>query len=294
MDIVERNRGDRRRLAGLIAKESNVMQRDRLRSVLLVLQGRETLVVADAVGRSRRFVQRWAYAYRDGGIEAVRKRKAPGRQRRLTPEQEARFVKRVKAGALPGDGVSSLRGPQMRTILDREFGKTFSLNGIAEVDLGLRHRRPSDRVVDARSIPGSEHRNNAEVSRQGSQETRSSRARGDGAGPSRLAHREAAQVAKTNNAAFSPALFPRIESCGTALALVPRARLEQSRLSRRGSADPGSHKKPPFTPSGTSPLHLCHAMGNARESSVTRMSPAGREASTKPPAAGLGEPLRRR
>lgn len=141
----------------------------------------------------------------------------------------------------------------------------------AEVDLGLRHRRPSDRVVDARSIPASEHRNNAEVSRQGSQETRSSRARGDGAGPSRLAHREAAQVAKTNNAALSSALFPRIESCGTALALVPRARLEQSRLSRRGSADPGSQEKPPFTPSGTSPLHLCHAMGNARESSVTRM-----------------------
>jgi|688.fasta_scaffold111801_7 transposase len=130
MDVVERNRGDRRRLAGLIAKESNVMQRDRLRSVLLVLQGRETLEIADAIGRSRRFVQRWAYAYRDGGIEAVRKRKAPGRQRRLTPEQEARFVKRVKAGALPRDGVASLRGPQMRMILEHEFGKTFSLNGI--------------------------------------------------------------------------------------------------------------------------------------------------------------------
>ena len=71
MDIVERNRGDRRRLIRLIAKESDAMQRDRLRSVLLVLQGRQALEVADAVGRSRRFVQRWAYAYRDGGIEAV-------------------------------------------------------------------------------------------------------------------------------------------------------------------------------------------------------------------------------
>jgi transposase len=130
MDVPERTRGDRRRLARLIAKESDAVQRDRLRSVLLVLQGRQALEVAGVVGRSRRFVQHWAYAYRDGGIEAVRGRTAPGRQRRLSPEQEARFVERVKAGATPRDGVASLRGPQIQGILDREFGKTFSLNGI--------------------------------------------------------------------------------------------------------------------------------------------------------------------
>lgn len=39
MDVTERNRGDRRRLARLITKESNAIQRDRLRSVLLALQG---------------------------------------------------------------------------------------------------------------------------------------------------------------------------------------------------------------------------------------------------------------
>ena len=75
------------------------MQRDRLRSVLFALQGRETLEIAGTVGRSRAFGQRWACAYRDGGIEAVRGRTAPGRTRRLTPEQEARLVERVKAGA---------------------------------------------------------------------------------------------------------------------------------------------------------------------------------------------------
>ena len=130
MDVFERNRGDRRRLTRLIAKESDAMQRDRLRSALLVLQGRQALEVADAVGRSRRFVQRWAYAYRDGGIEAVRGRTAPGRQRRLSPEQEARFVQRVMAGATPRDGVASLRGPQIQGILARDFGTSFSLNGI--------------------------------------------------------------------------------------------------------------------------------------------------------------------
>jgi transposase len=130
MDVTERSRGDRRKLARLIDKEPDAIQRDRLRSVLLALEGRETLEVAETVGRSRAFVQRWVYMYRDGGIAAVRGRTAPGRKRRLSPEQEARLVQRVKAGATPRDGVASLRGPQIQGILDREFGKTFSLAGI--------------------------------------------------------------------------------------------------------------------------------------------------------------------
>ena len=43
MNISERKRGDRQRLARMIARESNAMQRDRLRIILLVLQGRQTL-----------------------------------------------------------------------------------------------------------------------------------------------------------------------------------------------------------------------------------------------------------
>jgi transposase len=133
MDIRERKRGDRQRLTRMIARESNAMQRDRLRSVMLALQGRQTLEVTATVGRSRAFVQRWAYAYRDGGIEAVQGRTAPGRRPRLSPEQEARFVQRLKAGATPRDGVASLRGPQIQGILDQEFGKTFSLNGVCQL-----------------------------------------------------------------------------------------------------------------------------------------------------------------
>ena len=97
MNISERKRGDRQKLARLIARESHAMQRDRLRSVLLVLQGRQTLEVSAAVGRSRAFVQR------------------------------------VKAGATLRDGVASLRGRQIQGILDREFGKTFSLNGVYQL-----------------------------------------------------------------------------------------------------------------------------------------------------------------
>lgn len=111
---------------------------------------------------------------------------APGRKRRLTPEQEARLVQRVKAGATPRDGVASLRGRQIQGILDREFGKSFSLNGTykllkrhgfvcldprpihprqdpvaadrrssarAKVNLGVRSHRTGDRLVDGHSVP---------------------------------------------------------------------------------------------------------------------------------------------
>ena len=123
MNISERKRGDRQRLTRMIARESNAMQRDRLRSVLLVLQGRQTLEVTATVARSRAFVQR------------------------------------VKAGATPRDGVASLRGPQIQGILDREFGKTFSLNGVYQllkrhgfVCLEPRPRHPQQNPAGAKAF----------------------------------------------------------------------------------------------------------------------------------------------
>jgi len=74
----------------MITRESHAMQWDRLWSVLLVLQGRQTLDVTATVGRSRAFVQR------------------------------------VKTSATPRDGNASLRGLQIQRIPGREFGTTFS------------------------------------------------------------------------------------------------------------------------------------------------------------------------
>jgi transposase len=97
--------------------------------------------------------------YRDGGIEAVRGRTAPGWKRRLSPEQEARSVQRVKAGASPRDGIASLRGPQIQGIPDRDFGKTFSLAGIYKllkrsgfVCVEPRPRHPRQDPVAARAF----------------------------------------------------------------------------------------------------------------------------------------------
>ena len=130
MNVHERSRGDRQKLGRSIRAERDALQRDRLRAVALAIDGRETLEIAETLGRSRAFVQRWAYAYRDGGLKAIRGGTAPGRARFLTPEQEARFIARVRRGATPEDGVSALRGPQRRHILENEFGVVHSLNAV--------------------------------------------------------------------------------------------------------------------------------------------------------------------
>ncbi|CAA9403306.1 MAG: hypothetical protein AVDCRST_MAG64-1841, partial [uncultured Phycisphaerae bacterium] len=84
MDLTPRDPDDLARLDALIAAEREAKQRDRLRAVRLSLGGREAADVAAAVGRSRTFVQTWAYRYRDGGLGAIAPRKQPGRAAKLT------------------------------------------------------------------------------------------------------------------------------------------------------------------------------------------------------------------
>ena len=72
MLIAAHDPDDSARLAAAIRKARSAEGRDRLRVALLALEGHPTRSVMDKLGRSRGFVQRWAYAYRDGGIDALR------------------------------------------------------------------------------------------------------------------------------------------------------------------------------------------------------------------------------
>ncbi|MCC6682640.1 MAG: helix-turn-helix domain-containing protein [Phycisphaeraceae bacterium] len=56
----------------MIRQTCNAKQRDRLRAVELVIAGESTQAIMWMLGRSRDFVQRWCYVYRDHGLEAVR------------------------------------------------------------------------------------------------------------------------------------------------------------------------------------------------------------------------------
>lgn len=72
MLIRERENGDAGRLRTLARVEKNAEQKDRYLAALHAATGAETLTIAAMLCSSRAFVQRWAYAYRDGGIEALK------------------------------------------------------------------------------------------------------------------------------------------------------------------------------------------------------------------------------
>ena len=157
MDVRCREDGDRERLAELVRVERDAKQRDRLRAALLAVEGRTEPEVRRTLGRSRRFVQRWAYAYRDGGVEAVRPGKSGGRPTKLPREREQAFRARMLGGATEADGgVCSLRGVDALKILEAEFGVRYTLDGVYDLlhRLGLsclvprpRHRKNDPEVM---------------------------------------------------------------------------------------------------------------------------------------------------
>ncbi|MDB5331107.1 MAG: hypothetical protein JWP03_2258 [Phycisphaerales bacterium] len=67
MKVAIRGEGDRELLDALIAGEKDATQGDRLRAVRLALDGEQAVEIAEALGRSRRFVQGWAYASATAG-----------------------------------------------------------------------------------------------------------------------------------------------------------------------------------------------------------------------------------
>jgi len=133
MNIIERQPGDRQRLKELACREKDAHQRDRYRAVMLALDGQQTKDIQVTLDRSIAFVQRWAYAYRDGGVAAVRATPHPGGVPKLPREHEVHLKARIDAGPQPGDGVCTLRGRDIQRILDQQFGVTYSLNGVYDL-----------------------------------------------------------------------------------------------------------------------------------------------------------------
>jgi transposase len=131
MEVVERAAGDIGRLRELVGRERKAVQRDRLRAVLLALQGEEKVAIAATLGRGKSFVEDWVYAYRDApqsdnAISAIAAKKQSGRRPLLHAKHRAAFQARIEGGALQRDGVCVLRGEDLRRILRDEFGAHYA------------------------------------------------------------------------------------------------------------------------------------------------------------------------
>jgi len=133
MLVSERQAGDLERLKQRVAQEKRALPRDRWRAVVLALERHDAPTIAQMLGRSRRSVQDWVYAYRDGGIETIQPKPRTGRPTKLPREREAEFKVRIDAGPRPSDGVCTLRGKDVVRILEQEFGVKYSLDGVYDL-----------------------------------------------------------------------------------------------------------------------------------------------------------------
>jgi transposase len=134
MNVTARQEGDGERLDALIAGERDAKQRDRLRAVRLALDRKQAPEIAAMTGRSRRFVQEWVYAYRDGGIGAIKPGKSGGRPPKLPRDKEQAFKARMLGGVTDADGgVCTLRGLDAMRVLEQEFGVRYTLDGVYDL-----------------------------------------------------------------------------------------------------------------------------------------------------------------
>jgi transposase len=152
MDVALDRPEDADALHEWIGQENNARQRDRYRVVQLAVAGETCPTIMRMLGRSRGFVQRWAYAYRDGGLDAIAVKPQPGRPPILSADQHGAFLQRVPDGPTDRDGVCTLRGRDFQRILAEEFGVSYSLNGVYELlhrlNLSVLVPRPRHRKSD--------------------------------------------------------------------------------------------------------------------------------------------------
>jgi transposase len=125
----------------------------RFQAIVLAARGRTALDIAQALGCSRRAVQQWVAKYNRGGPDALTERPHPGRPRRLPTDQYERLRQRLDAPPRPEDGVCALRGPEIRRILEQEFGVTISLRAVYDL---------LDRIGYSSLMPRPQHKDSDE------------------------------------------------------------------------------------------------------------------------------------
>jgi len=157
MNVEPHQLADLDELRRRIGKERDAKQRDRWRAVLLALEGKTVAEIMDKLHRSKNFVQRWVYFYRDHGLERIRPLKQPGKAPRLPRHRHQDLLDRINRSE------RILRGRDIVELLREQFGVAYSLNAVYDLlhRLGYEPLRP--RPVNPKKDPQQEEawKNNA-------------------------------------------------------------------------------------------------------------------------------------
>lgn len=152
MEVLLRGRQDLSILRERVRTESNAKQRDRYRAVVLALEGFSEPEIRLRLGRSRGFIQRWVYAYRDQGIDGLKVKKPHGQPPKLPRHREAELQALLKQPGAPR------RGRDVAALLKAQFGATYSVRGALLLLHRLGYGPLKPRPVNPKKDPEAEAR----------------------------------------------------------------------------------------------------------------------------------------
>jgi transposase len=116
-------------LRAMVRRTADADERDRVRMVVHASEGETGAIIAQRLGCTDRAVRKWIRRYNEGGLAGLKDLPRSGRPRHLEPAKEDDARRRLDAGAQVQDGVCTLRGEDVRRILEEEFGARYSLSG---------------------------------------------------------------------------------------------------------------------------------------------------------------------
>lgn len=136
--------GAAKELSAALRREKRSVNQIRLRSVLSVARGNHVPRVARWMSVAQRALRNWVHRYNHQGLVGLQDQRK-GRQCRLSDSQQQKIRKRLRAGARPEDGVCSLRGRDIRRLLEKEYHVRYGRSSVyyfLHHQLGMSYLKP--------------------------------------------------------------------------------------------------------------------------------------------------------
>ena len=105
----------------------------RIQAVAMAQQSLTGAKIARLTGEPARTLRRWVRRYNQDGHSARVQPTWSGRPTKLPRSQEQAFKHRIDAGPTDRDPVSVMHGQDYQRILETEFGKVYTLNGVYQL-----------------------------------------------------------------------------------------------------------------------------------------------------------------
>jgi transposase len=127
--------------------------RDRMLAVIFHFKGVGPVEIGDRLSRSHAWALKWIRRFAEGGLSGLENGLRPGQPSILDEKLVEKFKARIKEGALLKDGVSVLRGDDIRRILKEEFGAEYSLSGVYDLLARIKFSKVKPRPKHEKNDP---------------------------------------------------------------------------------------------------------------------------------------------